>query len=79
MTDEAAVPLSEDKEERPAEENAGIDCHQQEDTDADSYARKEERKLQSGESVRTCPQGAAESCPVPLSIKQNEGIVRAWT
>lgn len=47
---------------KPPEEDAGTDCHQQEDTDADPYACQKERELRSGESLRACPQGAAESC-----------------
>jgi len=55
------LQLPENEGESPAPEDADIDCGQQKDTDADPYTGKEKGKLQSGESIRICPQGAVKS------------------
>ena len=59
--DETTLSLPENEGESPSEEDAGTDRSQQEDTGADPYACKKERKLRTGEGLRTCPQGADES------------------
>lgn len=58
--DEITLRLLENEGESSSEEDAGTDCSQQEDTDDDPYACKEDRELRFGESILICSQSAAE-------------------